>query len=130
MDVVLVLVGVVLAFYVILLRPVMKQQRQRREDISSLRVGDEVLTSGGFYAIVRDIRTTDSGPMEIDLEAAPGVTLRAAPHAVEQVTKHAPEEVVVPAQTEESGGTEEPASKDANGEPSESADSVRGGASR
>ena len=91
MDVVLVLVGVVLAFYVILLRPVMKQQRQRRDDISSLRVGDEVLTSGGFYAIVRDIRTTDSGPMEIDLEAAPGVMLRAAPQAVEHVTKRAAE---------------------------------------
>ena len=91
MDVVLVLVGVVLAFYVILLRPVMKQQRQRRDDISSLRIGDEVLTSGGFYAVVRDIRTTDSGPMEIDLEAAPGVMLRAAPQAVEQVTKRAAE---------------------------------------
>lgn len=91
MDVVLVLVGVVLAFYVILLRPVMKQQRQRRADISSLRIGDEVLTSGGFYAVVRDIRTTDSGPMEIDLEAAPGVMLRAAPQAVEQVTKRAAE---------------------------------------
>ena len=57
----------------------------------SLRIGDEVLTSGGFYAVVRDIRTTDSGPMEIDLEAAPGVMLRAAPQAVEQVTKRAAE---------------------------------------
>ena len=89
MDVILVLLGVVFAFYFILLRPVLKQQRQRRDDISSLRVGDEVLTSGGFYAIVRDIRTTDSGPMELDLEAAPGVILRAAPQAVERVTRSA-----------------------------------------
>lgn len=108
MDVVLVLVGVVLAFYVILLRPVMKQQRQRRDDISSLRIGDEVLTSGGFYAIVRDIRTTDSGPMEIDLEAAPGVMLRAAPQAVEQVTKRAAESVQPDEQPELDGSADAP----------------------
>jgi preprotein translocase subunit YajC len=89
MDVLLALLGVVGAFYFILLRPVMRQQRQRRSDISTLDVGDEVLTSGGFYATVREIRTADEGPTEIELEVAPGVTLRATPDAVQSIIKHA-----------------------------------------
>ena len=87
MDVLLALIAVVGAFYFILLRPVMQQQRRRRRDMASLNVGDEVLTSGGFYATVREVRTTDEGPVEIMLEVAPGVTLRATPDAVQQITK-------------------------------------------
>ncbi len=89
MDVLLALIAVIGAFYFILLRPVMRQQRQRRQDISSLDVGDEVLTAGGFYATVREIRTTDDGPVEILLEPAPGVTLRATPEAIQQITRRA-----------------------------------------
>ena len=50
---------VVISFYFILLRPVIQQQRRRRQDMSRLRIGDEVLTSGGFYAVVRDIQTRE-----------------------------------------------------------------------
>lgn len=89
MDVLLALMAVVGAFYFILLRPVLRQQRQRRRDISGLDVGDEVLTAGGFYATVREIRTTDDGPVEILLEPSPGVILRATPEAIQQVTKRA-----------------------------------------
>jgi preprotein translocase subunit YajC len=89
MDVLLMLVAVLAAFYFILMRPVIQQQRRRRADISSLHVGDQVLTTGGFYATVREMRTTDSGPMEIDLEAAPGVVLRATPAAIELISRRA-----------------------------------------
>ena len=84
-------VAIFLAFYFILLRPVMQQQRKRKRDISSLNVGDEVLTTGGFYATVRDISTHESGPLELTLEAAPGVRLRATPEAVQSVTRRASE---------------------------------------
>ena len=80
------LLFVVAAFYFILLRPVMTQQRKRRRDLAALDVGDEVLTSGGFYATVRAIRTMDEGPQEIMLEVAPGVELRATPDAIQHVT--------------------------------------------
>lgn len=89
MEVLLGLIAIMAAFYFILLRPVLAQQRRRRQDISSLNVGDEVLTSGGFFATVREIRTTDEGPMEIMLEAAPGVMLRATPEAVLEITERA-----------------------------------------
>ena len=85
------LVFVVVAFYLILLRPVLNQQRRRRRDLSKLAVGDEVLTSGGFYATVRAIRTLEDGPLEILLEIAPGVELRATPDAIQVVTASAAE---------------------------------------
>ena len=84
-------VGIFLAFYFILLRPVLQQQRRRKRDISALAIGDEVLTTGGFYATVRDIRTHESAPLEIALEAAPGVMLRGTADAVQQVTRRASE---------------------------------------
>ncbi|RLT35379.1 MAG: preprotein translocase subunit YajC [Chloroflexi bacterium] len=80
------LLAVLGAFYFILLRPVIQQQKLRRRDISRLGIGDEVLTTGGFYAIVRDIRTQERGPLELTLEAAPGVLLRATAEAIARVT--------------------------------------------
>ena len=65
MEVVLALTVVVFAFYFILLRPVIAQQRRQRRDIAGLAEGDEVLTTGGFYARVREISTQDDGPMLI-----------------------------------------------------------------
>ena len=91
MEFFIALLFVVAAFYFILLRPVMHQQRRRRRDLAALDVGDEVLTSGGFYATVRAIRTMDEGPQEIMLEGAPGGELRATPDAIQHVTPRTPE---------------------------------------
>ena len=77
---------VLAGFYFILLRPVLEQQKRRRRDMSRLNVGDEVMTTGGFYAIVRDIQTHERGPMELMLEVAPGVQLRATADAIASVT--------------------------------------------
>ncbi len=90
MDVVLALIVVVVAFYLILLRPVIAQQRRQRRDIASLAEGDRVLTTGGFYARVVEIRTPDEGPTRIRLEVAPGVVLDATAHAVQEVSDRAP----------------------------------------
>ena len=89
MDVVLVLVAVLAAFYFILLRPVIAQQRKQRRDISSLEIGDEVLTTAGFYATVVGINTHEDRPMEILLEAAPGVVLRGTTLAVQEISRRA-----------------------------------------
>ena len=91
MELLLPLIFVVVAFYLILLRPILNQQRRRRRDLSKLSIGDEVLTSGGFYATVRAIVTRDDGPLEILLEVAPGVELRATPDAIQGVTRPASE---------------------------------------
>ena len=96
MELFLPLLFVVVAFYLILLRPVLNQQRRRRSDLSGLEVGDEVLTSGGFYGVVRAIRTQDDGPQEILIEVAPGVELRATPDAIQTVTRPASARVEAP----------------------------------
>ena len=89
MEVIILPLIIVFLFYFILLRPVINQQKAHRRDISSLDVGDEVLTTGGFFATVREINTTEEGPVEIALEAAPGVVLRGTSLAVQQVVTRA-----------------------------------------
>jgi preprotein translocase subunit YajC len=89
MDVALGLAGIFAAFYFILLRPVIRQQRARKRDLTALEVGDEVLTSGGFYATVRAITTREDGPLEISLEVAPGVKLRATADAIASIVRSA-----------------------------------------
>jgi preprotein translocase subunit YajC len=88
-DILLVLVAVLAAFYFILLKPVINQQRKQRRDISSLEIGDEVLTTGGFYATVKEINTHEDRPMEILLEAAPGIVLRGTTVAVQEISRRA-----------------------------------------
>ncbi|MGE3960440.1 MAG: preprotein translocase subunit YajC [Dehalococcoidia bacterium] len=87
MDVVFVLLAVLAAFYFILLRPVINQQKKQRQDISSLEIGDEVLTTAGFYATVVEINTFEDRPMEILLEAAPGVVLRGTTLAIAEISR-------------------------------------------
>lgn len=41
--------------YFILIRPQKKQQKKQGELLSSLEVGDTVLTSSGFYGVIIDI---------------------------------------------------------------------------
>ena len=82
MDVILALTAVVGAFYFILLRPVINQQRRQRRDISSLEIGDEVLTTGGIYATVTGIETPDEGPTQLTLLVAPGVAIARPFHVV------------------------------------------------
>jgi len=75
---------VAVAFYWILLRPVIVQQRRQRSDIQNLEVGDEVLTQAGFIARVKDISVPLEGPTEIVLELGPGLEVRAHASAIVQ----------------------------------------------
>ena len=44
-----------LAMYFIAIRPQRKQQKEQQDMLSSMQVGDTVLTSSGFYGVVIDI---------------------------------------------------------------------------
>mgnify|MGYP001053781547 CR=1 FL=1 len=74
----------VAAFYFILLQPVLKQQKARRKAVESLRIGDEVLTTGGLIAEVVDVVSLPDRPTELILELAPGVRVRALTDAIER----------------------------------------------
>ena len=44
-----------LAFYFMIYRPQKKQQKQQQALMSSLEIGDSVLTTSGFYGVVIDV---------------------------------------------------------------------------
>ncbi|HEY7280750.1 MAG TPA: preprotein translocase subunit YajC [Actinomycetota bacterium] len=65
----IVLIGVV--FYFLLIRPQQRRARSQREMTQSTQVGDEVVTIGGLFGVVREV-DDDS----VLLEVAPGTELR------------------------------------------------------
>ena len=53
MVIYLVVIGAI--FYFMLIRPQKKQQKQQDALVSSLQIGDSVLTTAGFYGVVIDV---------------------------------------------------------------------------
>jgi preprotein translocase subunit YajC len=43
-------------FYFILIRPQQQRQKKHKEMLNSLKVGDKVITIGGIYGIIREIK--------------------------------------------------------------------------
>ncbi len=74
----------VVAFYFILLQPVLKTQKAQRKAVQALQIGDEVVTTGGLIAEVIDVVTPPDSPTEIILEIAPGVRVRALTDAIQK----------------------------------------------
>lgn len=72
----------VVAFYFILLQPVLKNQKEQRKAVAQMKIGDEVVTTGGLIGEVKDVIVPAEGPTEIILEIAPGVRVRAVTDAV------------------------------------------------
>ena len=71
-------------FWLAFLRPVQQHQRKQREELASLRVGDEVLTQAGFIAVIKEIRVPEeAGPTELILDLG-GLEVRAMASAVVQ----------------------------------------------
>jgi len=45
-------------FYVLLIRPQQKRQKQLQETIATLKVGDRVITNGGIIGVITTVRDT------------------------------------------------------------------------
>ena len=67
-------------FYLLLIRPQQKKQRQLQATIAGLKAGDKVITTGGIIGVitaVRDtsflIRSADKSMLEIARSAVAGV---------------------------------------------------------
>lgn len=68
---------VIVAAYVLILRPQRRQMLAHRALVASLAVGDEIITAGGVYGTIRSIDDAT-----LDVEIASGVTVRLARNAV------------------------------------------------
>lgn len=64
-------------FYFMLIRPQKRRVQAHRNLIESLGVGDEVVTIGGLYG-----RVTTLGDDDVEVEVAPGITLRFVKSAI------------------------------------------------
>ncbi|HKB64251.1 MAG TPA: preprotein translocase subunit YajC [Pyrinomonadaceae bacterium] len=74
---ILLIIGV---FYILLIRPQQKRQRELQETISQLKAGDRVVTNGGIIGIITNVRDTsflirsaDKSILEISRSAIAGV---------------------------------------------------------
>jgi preprotein translocase subunit YajC len=81
---VLFLVGIAVLFWLVLIRPQARRQRELAHMQSTLEVGDEVMLTSGVYGTLRAL-DEDAAQVEI----ADGVTIRVARGAVGQVLHEA-----------------------------------------
>ena len=106
MDPIFIFFLVMLAFlYLLLIRPQRQQQRRLQEMLKSLKVGDEVITSGGIYGEVTDL-DDERVQLEIDADVRVAVSRRAIASVVPP-EEHA-EETEEPAEAEEPATVREP----------------------
>ena len=66
------IVGMVVIFWFLIIRPQMRQQKAHREKVASVKKGDQVVTAGGLLGKV--LKVDDQ---YAEIEIAPGVKVKA-----------------------------------------------------
>ena len=88
MATLILLAAMFVLLWVLLIRPQRQRQLKQQQLLSSIEPGDEVLTVGGLYGIVRDVDEED----DLIVEIADGIQVRIARRAVGGVVKPEEEE--------------------------------------
>ena len=76
------LVAIALLFWLLLIRPQQRRQKELGRMQASLKVGDEVMLTSGIFGILRD-----TGEDHVRVEIADGVTIKVVRGAVGQVAQ-------------------------------------------
>lgn len=71
------LVAIFAVFYFFLIRPQSKRQKEHKEMVAQLTVGDEVVTAGGVLG-----RVTQVSDQFLQIEIANGVTVKVQRHTI------------------------------------------------
>ncbi len=74
------LVLIFVVFYFLLIRPQSKRQKEHKEMVSSLSVGDEIVTAGGVLG-----KITNLHDQFVTVEVASGVELKVQRHTIGSV---------------------------------------------
>jgi preprotein translocase subunit YajC len=69
--------------YFVLIRPQRRRQFEAQRMLSNLEVGDEVVTAGGIYGEITELREDD-----VMVEIAPDLRVRVARRAIGSVIRH------------------------------------------
>lgn len=99
------LIVLAVLFYVLVLRPAQRRQRQAAQVSDSLQVGAEVMTTSGMFATIHEVTDT-----HVALEVAPGVVVRYVKGAISKVVQ--PDEPE-PDEPDEPAGTDSSTDDDA-----------------
>ena len=71
------LVLIFVVFYFFLIRPQTKRQKEHKEMVSKLAVGDEIVTAGGVLG-----KVTELGDQFVQVEVADGVRIKIQRHTI------------------------------------------------
>jgi preprotein translocase subunit YajC len=71
----------IVGFYFLLIRPQRNRQKAQQALLSSLEVGDEVMTSGGIFGTITEI---DDDEGTVTVEIAPGTRVRMLRQGISQ----------------------------------------------
>jgi len=74
------LVLIFAVFYFLLIRPQNKRQKEHREMVANIQVGDEIVTAGGVLGKVNEIKE-----QFVHVQVADGVVLKVQRHTVGSV---------------------------------------------
>ena len=74
------LIGIALVFWLLVIRPQSRRQRELRDMQSSLEVGERVMLTSGIYGTLREV-----GDETVAVEIADGVSITVARGAVGQL---------------------------------------------
>ena len=78
---------IAIAFYFILLKPVMKDQKLKKKTMSSLKIGDTVVFSGGLVAVIDEIIVTKSGTSLLKLILNNSTVIYSLPEAIDRLVE-------------------------------------------
>jgi preprotein translocase subunit YajC len=85
------MVLIFVVFWFLIIRPQQKQQKLRQQMLESLKSGDRIVTSGGLYVTVKDVKddrvvalTGEGVKLEIAKQAISGVVDKSASSATEK----------------------------------------------
>jgi preprotein translocase subunit YajC len=76
-NVLIPIVLVVIVAWFVFVRPQRRRQAEQEDLFATLRVGDEIVTAGGVYGTIQALRDD-----VLEVEIAPGTTVRVARRAV------------------------------------------------
>jgi len=94
----LVIVGILAAFYLTIVRPARQEQKRVENTIRDLQIGDEIITTAGFFGRVKEINTPEEGPVQILVDFGNGIEVRALTSAVLRRVSEAPQPSDQPAE--------------------------------
>ncbi|MBM3579685.1 MAG: preprotein translocase subunit YajC [Alphaproteobacteria bacterium] len=82
------LIAIFAIFYLLIIRPQSKKMKEHQEMVNNLKIGNNVVTSGGIVGVVKDVLTKEN---QIEIEIAEGVRIKLLKQYVSELVKDAEE---------------------------------------